>query len=179
MMRGVSWRVIGVVLLLAGCGGSPGSGSLGSGSLGSGSLGSGPGAAAEGADGAAETRPTAAAVIDGAVRLERITTAVLEPTLRGAILRVEGVAPVPGYHSARLNRLVAVPDQAPAEDEEPRGPAPVLRFDLRAVPPDLPSGAGSERLRTITTALFLTRAQLEGVERIEVIAQTNSVALRP
>ena len=157
-------------LTLAGCG----SGSLGS-------LGSlnpfGGRAGNQVVDAEAREAAERQAVKDGTLMLEQVTSAEVDPGLRGSILRVEGLAPVEGYYSATL-LAVELPTE-PAEDDGPPPPPTDLVFELRAIPPDVPGRASRPDLRTHSAAVFIPARTVAGLRSIEVRAGRNAVKLRP
>ncbi|MEO1550910.1 MAG: hypothetical protein AAFR93_10840 [Pseudomonadota bacterium] len=142
---------IGLCLAVAACGGGSGSGSLGSAWFSGG-----------GREAQAETE---VAVLDPTVPVTALRGAVLEPALRGAILRVEGVAPSLGYHSATL-RL--------------RGPDADGRVlaEMRAVPPATPV-SGRSAGQALTAAVFVPRDVLDQVDQFDINAASGAITLRP
>ncbi len=104
----------------------------------------------------ARTTPSPAAVAPASDAPLALRTVAVEPGLRGAILRVEAVAPTQGWHDAAL-----VPLEAPA-------PEGVLAFELRATPPAALRDIGRERSRLLTAATFLETAVLRDLRQVSV-----------
>ncbi len=81
-----------------------------------------------------------------------------ETALNGALLRVEGVAPTQGYHSAQL--LVA-------NNGEPDA-AGMIRLEFVAVPPQDQQAIGPEATRQLRAAYFVPARSFRRVRGVEV-----------
>ncbi|MEM9268419.1 MAG: hypothetical protein AAGA78_05730 [Pseudomonadota bacterium] len=142
-------------LTLLACGGSSGSGS-GSGSLGSGWF--------SGGDRAAEPTPEPI-IVDESVPVTAIRSAVLEPALRGSILRVSAVAGRLGFHSARLKLL--------GPDENGR-----VLVEFRAIAPRTPI-EGRSQGQVLSAASFISKDTLSQISELQLNGQNGVITLRP
>jgi hypothetical protein len=82
----------------------------------------------------------------------------LETALNGALLRVQGVAPTQGYHSAQL--LVA-------NNGEP-DEAGMIRLEFIAVPPTTQEAVGPDPTRQIQAAYFIPARAFRRVNGVQV-----------
>lgn len=99
-----------------------------------------------------------------AVRVQ-MTSSRIDPALRGIIVRVEGIAPSPGYHSARLASIAPTP----AEDtEEDRATTGFIELEFLAFPPIETAPAGPTSGRVLNAALFLPTRYLEDASAIRI-----------
>ena len=100
-----------------------------------------------------------------------IRSATTEQALYGTILRVEGLAPTWGYHSAALRPLATGPDA--------NG---YLGFQFLAVPPAGTMPVGAPQTREIAAAIFVPNisvAKLRGLQVRGSGGQVQTVPLRP
>jgi hypothetical protein len=94
-----------------------------------------------------------------------ITQARIEPALRGVIVRVDGLAPTDGYHTAQLTSLAPSPVQALADDRPTDG---VIELAFLAVPPAQPERVGPVSGRVLHAAAFLPTRFLEDATSVRV-----------
>jgi hypothetical protein len=94
-----------------------------------------------------------------------ITSARIEPALRGVIVRVDGIAPTDGYHSAELTSLADSPVEALADDRPTSG---VIELAFLAIPPAQAEDAGPVPGRVLHAAAFLPARFLEDATAIRV-----------
>jgi hypothetical protein len=85
-----------------------------------------------------------------------------ERALHGVIVRVEGVAPTQGFHSAALLPQGDGPDAAG-----------ILGLRLVAIPPGTPEAVGAERTRVLTAAFFLPNLALRDLRGVRVAGGAN------
>ncbi len=97
--------------------------------------------------------------------VDRLTGAFAEPTPTGVIIRATALPPTQGYYAAGLT----------SEGIE-NG---TLTLSFRARPPQRAMPAGPARLRELVAAVYLTRAQVQGLRRVRLRAAGNSRTLRP
>ena len=156
-------------MALQACGGGSGSGSNPFGSFGSiGSIGSG-GSFGSGGSRADETGGGAAELpVDESDVVESIDTAVLEPSLRGTVLRVTSTAPTQGWYDARL-----APLDRGEPDEDGR-----LRYEMRAVAPTAAEATGPARTRQLVVATYIPDDVLAAASSVRVISRGKVVDLR-
>lgn len=118
--------------------------------------------------GRAEPRETVAAVAtpeDARLLVEQVVDLKVEPFSTGAIIRARGIPPSQGWWDAEL---VARP-----LDENG-----VLVFDFRVFPPIAPTPQGTPRSREITVATSLSNVRLDEVREIVVQGATNALSSR-
>ncbi len=84
-------------------------------------------------------------------------SATTEPALYGMILRVEGLAPTWGYHTASLRPLSNGPDEAG-----------IMSFQFMAIPPDATLPAGAPQTREISAAIFVPDVSLKRLRGFRV-----------
>ncbi|MFO1144705.1 MAG: hypothetical protein U1E59_20475 [Amaricoccus sp.] len=100
-----------------------------------------------------------------------IRSATTEQALYGTILRVDGLAPTWGYHSAALRPLSTGPDT--------NG---YLGFQFMAMPPAGPMPVGAPQTREISAAIFVPNisvGKLRGLQVRGVGGQVQTLPLRP
>lgn len=102
--------------------------------------------------------------VDISVPIATVTELRVDPTSTGAILVATGVAARQGAYDAQL-RLNS------SEEDQKNG---VLAFTFRVVYPDYATAQGTERTRTITEAVNLSKQDLEGIRLIRVSAAQNA-----
>ena len=95
-------------------------------------------------------------------------SATTEPALYGMILRVEGVAPTWGYHTATLRPLSDGPDGAG-----------IMSFQFMAVPPGGSEPAGAPRTREISAAIFVPNISLKKLRGFRVTGVGGQVQTLP
>jgi hypothetical protein len=93
-----------------------------------------------------------------------ITQLVIERTPSGAIVRVTGLPPNQGWHSAAL---VNVDPDGEAVDG-------VMSYSFRAIPPDETTRVSTRQSRELTAAVFLSNPRLAGVRVIQVTGAQNA-----
>ncbi|MEM8773778.1 MAG: hypothetical protein AAGF53_02015 [Pseudomonadota bacterium] len=99
--------------------------------------------------------------------VDQVTDVVLEPVPSGVIVRVKGLPIRQGAFDVRLLRA--------NEDGPVDG---VLEYSLNAVQPtDNPQG--SQRIRQIEVAEFVSNEDLRDVEQLRIVARRNSRTLKP
>ena len=97
--------------------------------------------------------------------VERLTGAVAERTPTGVIIRATALPPTQGYYDAGLTK-----------EGVDNG---TLTLSFRARPPQSAMPAGPAHLRELVAAIYLTRAQAQGLRRVRVQAAGNSRTVRP
>ncbi len=100
-----------------------------------------------------------------AVPMQSATT---EPALYGMILRVEGLAPTWGYHTASLRPLGDGPDAAG-----------IMSFQFLAIPPSGTEPAGAPRTREISAAIFVPDISLGKLRGLRVTGVGQQVQTLP
>jgi hypothetical protein len=95
-------------------------------------------------------------------------SAIAEPALYGMILRVEGLAPTWGYHTASLRPLGDGPDAAG-----------IMSFQFMAIPPDGVEPAGAPRTREISAAIFVPNISLKKLRGVRVTGVGQQVQTLP
>lgn len=149
----------GLVLTMAGCGGS----SNPFGSLASGNLFGGKRERVEVDPEGAET-----VIVDNSILSPTIDNIQPEAALRGLIIRVTATAPTQGYHSPRL---VARNRGKPDENG-------IITYEFRVMPPEVSQGLGPARTRQLVAATFIPDATLNKTLGFRVVSQSNVVAIR-
>lgn len=103
-----------------------------------------------------------------------LTSARIEPALRGIIVRVEGLAPAPGYHTAQLGSIAPTP----AEDvEEDRATSGYIDLEFTAFPPADFAPPGPTEGRVLHAAMFLPLRFLEEATAIRIRSATGTTTL--
>ena len=97
--------------------------------------------------------------------IPEISALKLDRTPGGVILRATGLPTTQGWHGAEL---VAQVENALAG---------TLSFEFRARPPAEATRSSTPQSREITAAVFLSDFDLEGVNRLRVLAAQNSLAI--
>lgn len=92
----------------------------------------------------------------------------IEQTPGGAIVTVVGLPPTQGYWAAEL--VPTSPDGAPRNG--------VMVYDFRVERPVDFQLQGTPRSRTITTGVFLSNVELQGISQITVRGKVNQRSLR-
>ncbi|MEE9428140.1 MAG: hypothetical protein V3V25_08345 [Paracoccaceae bacterium] len=105
-------------------------------------------------------------VVDTRPLVDQITGVSIDKTATGAIIRVTALTPAQGFHSAGL--IIVGPQQTGQ-----------VTLQFRARPPVSPTAVGPVHLRELVVGKSLSRAQLLGIRRINIIAQRNSRTVRP
>ncbi len=122
--------------------------------------------AADGAEG--ETFVEVPRAEDGKTDIDTVTSARLDYTPSGVIVRAEGLVPTLGYHSASLRPLYfGAPDANGT-----------LWYEFRVLPPSDPQPEGNEFTRSLTVGHFIPNSRLKSVRAITVTAARNDVSIR-
>jgi len=95
-------------------------------------------------------------------------SATTEPALYGMILRVEGLAPTWGYHTATLRPLGDGPDAAG-----------IMSFQFMAIPPSGSEPAGAPQTREIAAAIFVPEISLRKLRGFRVTGVGQQVQTLP
>ena len=95
-------------------------------------------------------------------------SATTEPALYGMIVRVEGLAPTWGYHTASLRPLSDGPDAAG-----------IMSFQFMAIPPSETEPAGAPQTREISAAIFVPDISLKKLRGVRVTGVGQQVQTLP
>lgn len=103
-----------------------------------------------------------------------LTSARIEPALRGVIVEVVGLAPTSGYHTARLTSSSPSPVENLNQDRPSSG---VIELEFHAIPPAQPEAAGPTSGRILRAAAFLPARFLEDATAVRIDAGQTSRSL--
>ena len=87
-----------------------------------------------------------------------------DPAPGGVILRVDGLAPAQGYHTAAL-----IPRGVGANG--------IAELELVAIPPEAVLAVGPPQTRELQAALFLPSRQVEDLRSVQIVGSSSSVAV--
>jgi len=105
---------------------------------------------------------------DGKTDIPRVTSARLEYTASGVIVRADGEAPTVGYHSASLR---------PLNFGQPDGNGAIW-YEFRAIAPDVTQPTGRPFLRTLSVADFIPNSRLREIQSVTITGLENDVTVR-
>jgi len=105
---------------------------------------------------------------DGKSDIPVVTSARLEYTPSGVIVRANGEAPSLGYHSASLR---------PMNFGKPDGNGAIW-YQFRVVPPAIKQQSGSSFARTLSVGNFIPNSRLRTVQSVTITGAQNDVTIR-
>lgn len=97
--------------------------------------------------------------------VQQVQSITVEPTPGGAVVRAVGLPATQGFFEAELT---------PATTADPG----TLTYLFRAIPPQQTNRVGTTASREIVVAVFVSDQQLEGINTIRVVGQSNSQVSR-
>jgi len=99
--------------------------------------------------------------------VNQVTALSIERTPGGAIIRATGLPVEQGYYDGEL---VSVSDDQPVNG--------VLEYQFRIRPPVAPTRVSTVPSREVIVGMFITNQNLDGVNEIRVVGQSNTRAVR-